>query len=212
MRTQSPLSVIWSCEVVRQVALGLQHAHEQGLLHRDIKPPNIFVSPNPDFVNPHARILDFGLAHIAAESLSLNPVTQTGAVLGTPDYISPEQAMSATFADIRSDIFSLGCTMFQMLTDGVPFPGDNVMSKLMGRITTTPPSVSALRAEAHSDLDELVAKMLRTNPNDRPQTPVEIADELESLALKIRRHEARITKLSPRKLLPQSQSRLRRST
>lgn len=213
MRTQSPLSVSWSCEVVRQVALGLQHAHEQGLVHRDIKPSNIFVSPNPDFATPHARILDFGLAHIATESLSLNPVTQTGAVLGTPDYISPEQAMSATHADIRSDIFSLGCTLFQMLTGEVPFPGDNVMSKLMARITTTPPSVSALRAEAHSDLDELVTNMLRTNPNDRPQTPAEIADELESLTLKIRRHEARIARLSPRKPSPhsESRSRLRRS-
>ena len=213
MRTQSPLSVGWSCEVVRQVALGLQHAHEQGLVHRDIKPSNIFVSPNPDFATPHARILDFGLAHIATESLALNPVTQTGAVLGTPDYISPEQAMSATHADIRSDIFSLGCTLFQMLTGEVPFPGDNVMSKLMGRITTTPPSVSALRAEAHSDLDELVANMLRTNPNDRPQTPAEIADELERLTLKIRRHESRIGRLSPRKASPhsESRSRLRRS-
>lgn len=211
MRSQSPLSVSWSCEVIRQTALGLQHAHEQGLVHRDIKPSNIFVSPNPDFATPHARILDFGLAHIATESLSLNPVTQTGAVLGTPDYISPEQAMSATHADIRSDIFSLGCTLFQMLTGDVPFPGDNVMSKLMGRITTTPPSVSALRAEAHSDLDELVANMLRTNPNDRPQTPAEIADELDRLTLKIRRHESRIAKLSPRKLSPQTRTRLRRS-
>ncbi|TXT37388.1 MAG: serine/threonine protein kinase [Planctomycetota bacterium] len=213
MRTQAPLSVSWSCEVVRQVALGLQHAHEQGMVHRDIKPSNIFVSPNPDFATPHARILDFGLAHIATESLSMNPVTQTGAVLGTPDYISPEQAMSAKHADIRSDIFSLGCTLFQMLTGDVPFPGDNVMEKLMGRLTSTPPSVSALRAEAHSDLDDLVANMLRSNANDRPQTPIEVADELGRLALKIRRHESRIANLSPARATPhsQSRSRLRRS-
>ena len=209
MRTQSPLSVSWSCEVVRQVALGLQHAHEQGMVHRDIKPSNIFITPNPDFATPHARILDFGLAHIATESLALNPVTQTGAVLGTPDYISPEQAMSAKHADIRSDIFGLGCTLFQMLTGEVPFPGDNVMEKLMGRLTTVPPSVSALRAEAHSDLDELVASMLRSNANDRPQTPVEVAEELERLTLKIRRHEARIARLSPRQVSPYSESRSR---
>jgi serine/threonine-protein kinase len=209
MRTQAPLSVSWSCEVARQVALGLQHAHEHGMVHRDIKPSNIFVSPNPDFATPHARILDFGLAHIATESMSMNPVTQTGAVLGTPDYISPEQAMSAKHADIRSDIFGLGCTLFQMLTGEVPFPGDNVMEKLMGRLTTTPPSVSALRAEAHSDLDELVASMLRSNANDRPQTPVEVADELERLALKIRRHESRIANLSPARATPHAQSRSR---
>ena len=209
MKTQSPLSVSWSCDVVRQVALGLQHAHEQGMVHRDIKPSNIFVSPNPDFATPHARILDFGLAHIATESLALNPVTQTGAVLGTPDYISPEQAMSAKHADIRSDIFGLGCTLFQMLTGKVPFPGDNVMEKLMGRLTSIPPSVSALRAEAHSDLDELVASMLRSNAHDRPQTPIEVANELEHLALKIRRHESRIGNLTPARATPHSQSRSR---
>lgn len=213
MRDQSPLPVSWSCEVIRQTALGLQHAHEQGLVHRDIKPHNILVTPEPDFLTPHARILDFGLAHIAAESSSLREVTQTGAVLGTADYISPEQAMSAKHADIRSDIFGLGCTLFQLITGELPFQGNNVMEKLMARITTIPPSVSALRAEAHSDLDDLVTNMLRTNPNDRPQTPVEIANELDRLTLKIRRHESRITRLSPRKLSPhaQSRSRLRRS-
>ena len=211
MRDQSPLPVSWSCEVIRQTALGLQYAHEQGLVHRDIKPHNILVTPEPDFLTPHARILDFGLAHIAAESKSLREVTQTGAVLGTADYISPEQAMSAKHADIRSDIFSLGCTLFQLITGELPFQGNNVMEKLMARITTIPPSVSALRAEAHSDIDDLVTNMLRTNPNDRPQTPVEIAKELDRLTLKIRRHESRIGKLSPRKLSPQSQSRLRHS-
>lgn len=213
MRDQSPLPVSWSCEVIRQTALGLQHAHENGLVHRDIKPHNILVTPEPDFLTPHARILDFGLAHIAAESSSLRDVTQTGAVLGTADYISPEQAMSAKHADIRSDIFGLGCTLFQLITGELPFQGNNVMEKLMARITTTPPSVSALRAEAHSDLDDLVTNMLRTNPNDRPQTPVEIANELDRLTLKIRRHESRIGKLSPRKLSPhaQSRSRLRRN-
>ncbi len=213
MRDQSPLPVSWSCEVIRQTALGLQYAFEQGLVHRDIKPHNILVTPEPDFLTPHARILDFGLAHIAAESNSLRDVTQTGAVLGTADYISPEQAMSAKHADIRSDIFGLGCTLFQLITGELPFQGNNVMEKLMARITTIPPSVSALRAEAHSDLDDLVTNMLRTNPNDRPQTPAEVAAELDGLTLKIRRHELRITRLSPRKLSPhaQSRSRLRRS-
>lgn len=213
MRDQSPLPVSWSCEVIRQTALGLQYAHEQGLVHRDIKPHNILVVPEPDFLTPHARILDFGLAHIAAESSSLREATQTGAVMGTADYISPEQAMSAKHADIRSDIFGLGCTLFQLITGELPFQGNNIMEKLMARITTVPPSVSALRAEAHSDLDDLVTNMLRTNPNDRPQTPAEVASELDRLMLKVRRHESRIGKLSPRKLSPhaQSRSRLRRT-
>lgn len=209
--SQSPLPVSWSCDVARQVATGLQHAHEQGLVHRDIKPSNILISPEPDFLTPHARILDFGLARIVSESVSIRDVTHTGAVLGTPDYISPEQAMSAKHADIRSDIFSLGCTLFQMITGEYPFPGRNVMEKLMARITTIPPSVSALRAEAHSELDEFVASLLCCNPNDRPQTPGEVADELARLALKIRRHESRIERLHPAKLEPQSASRTHRS-
>jgi serine/threonine protein kinase len=213
MFDQSPLPVSWSCEVIRQAALGLQYAHEQGLVHRDIKPHNILVTPEPDFLTPHARILDFGLAHIAAESNSLRDVTQTGAVMGTADYISPEQAMSAKHADIRSDIFGLGCTLFQLITGELPFQGNNVMEKLMARITTIPPSVSALRAEAHSDLDDLVSSMLRTNPNDRPQTPVEIADELDRLIPKLRLHESRIARLKPARVTPhsESRSRLRRS-
>ncbi len=205
--SQSPLPVSWSCEVARQVAAGLQHAHEQGLVHRDIKPSNILISPEPDFLTPHARILDFGLARIVSESVSIRDVTDTGVVLGTPDYISPEQAMSAKHADIRSDIFSLGCTLFQMITGTFPFPGRNVMEKLMARITTTPPSVSALRAEAHAELDDLVASLLCCNPNDRPQTPGEVADDLARLLLKVRRHETRIERLHPAKLEPQSASR-----
>lgn len=208
--SQSPLSVSWSCEVIRQVASGLQHAHEQGLVHRDIKPSNILITPEPDFLSPHARILDFGLARIVSESVDIRDVTHTGAVLGTPDYISPEQAMSAKHADIRSDIFSLGCTLFQMITGTFPFPGRNVMEKLMARITTIPPSVSALRAEAHSELDDLVASLLCCNPNDRPQTPGEVADELARLALKVRRHESQVERTLPAKLEPQSASRTRK--
>lgn len=213
IRDQAPLPVSWSCEVVRQVALGLQHAHELGVVHRDIKPSNILVTPDPDFLTPHARILDFGLVHIARGMTSRHDVTHTGAVLGTPDYIAPEQAMSAKHADIRSDIFGLGCTLFQLITGELPFPGHNIMEKLMARLTTIPPSVSALRAEAHADLDDLVADMLRTNPNDRPQTPAEVAAELDRLSLKIHRHESRIGRISPRKVTPhsQSRSRLRRS-
>ncbi|MFM9964087.1 MAG: serine/threonine-protein kinase [Planctomycetaceae bacterium] len=213
MRDQAPLPVSWSCEVVRQAALGLQHAHEHGLVHRDIKPSNILVTPDPDFLTPHAHILDFGLVHIAREMTSLHDVTQAGAVIGTPDYISPEQAMSAQHADIRSDIFGLGCTLFQLITGELPFPGHNVMEKLMARLTTIPPSVSAMRAEAHADLDDLVSDMLRTNPYDRPQTPAEVAAELDRLSLKIHRHETRIARISPRKITPhsQSRSRLRRS-
>lgn len=199
---QSPLSVSWSCEVIRQVALGLQYAHEQGMVHRDIKPSNILVSHEPSTGAPHARILDFGLARISSESIKMQDLTQTGAVLGTPDYIAPEQAMSAKQADIRSDIFSLGATLFHLITDTLPFPGDNVMEKLMARITSVPPSVSSLRAEAHTALDELIAGMLCSNPNDRPQTPAEVAEALEKLAPDIRDRELHMSQTPPTRLPP----------
>lgn len=209
LRNQAPLSVSWSCEIVRQVALGLQHAHERGMVHRDIKPSNIMVVTKPDSTMPLARILDFGLARITDATLKMHELTQTGAVLGTPDYIAPEQAMSSKHADIRSDIFSLGATLFQLITETLPFPGDNVMEKLMGRLTSVPPSVSSLRAEAHSCLDELISKMLRPNPDDRPETPAEVADALRQMAPQIRQHEQHISQTKPANPSPQSLSQRR---
>src|SRR5262249_1507660 len=125
------LPVGWSCECIRQAALGLQHAFEQGMVHRDIKPSNLLVTHSENDGLPLVKILDLGLARFVSETQEEGELTRSGQVLGTPDYIAPEQARNTRTADIRADIFSLGCTLFEMLTGRLPFPGDSVMEKLM---------------------------------------------------------------------------------
>ncbi len=189
-RRHSPLPISWSCEVARQVALGLQHAHENGMVHRDIKPANILVAGKQLVDSPHAKILDFGLARLMRDISTDGDLTRIGTILGTPDYIAPEQARSAKHADIRADIFSLGCTLFHLITNRLPFPGNNAIEKLMARIETVPPFVTSLRREAHPGLDDVVARLLMLDPSSRPQTPGEVAEELGDFLHKIRRRDS----------------------
>ena len=181
LKKYAPLPISWSCEVIRQVALGLQHAHELGLVHRDIKPSNIMVTVNPVTGEPHARIMDFGLSKLVSETKVDGHSTQTGAIMGSPDYIAPEQARNAKDADIRADLFSLGCTMFQLLTGQLPFSGGTMMEKLMARTTHVPPPVIAMRADVPVAVSEIVSRLLRLDLNERFQTPAELAAALASI-------------------------------
>ena len=177
-----PLPVGWSCDCVRQAAKALQYAHERGLVHRDVKPSNLLVSRNPETGRPHVKLLDLGLARFVSESVPDGGLTQSGQVLGTPDYISPEQAADTRTADIRSDVFSLGCTLFRLLTGEVPFGGGNVMEKLMSRATNDAPPARSLRPDLPPELEAVIARMLDRNPARRYQTPGEVADALKAFA------------------------------
>src|SRR5947207_4854580 len=117
VQRKGPLPVAHACHYVRQAALGLQHAHERGMVHRDLKPHNLMLTPKGT-----VKILDFGLAKLASERQSRGGLTQDNAVLGTPAYMAPEQAQKTKTADIRADIYSLGCTLFCLLTGREPFP------------------------------------------------------------------------------------------
>ncbi|HEY3963352.1 MAG TPA: protein kinase, partial [Planctomycetaceae bacterium] len=188
----SPLPIDWACECIRQAALGLQHAHEQGLVHRDIKPTNLLVTKDGDG-RPLTKILDLGLARfvsemVAPERAALKPVgddgslTQIGQFLGTPDYIAPEQAHDTRSADIRSDIFSLGCTLFRLLTGELPFGGESIIEKLEARETTDARHVGSVRSDVPRELDAVVARMLARNPSERFQIPREVAQALAPFA------------------------------
>jgi Leucine-rich repeat (LRR) protein len=177
------LPIGWSCECIRQAALGLQHAFEQGMVHRDIKPSNLLVTQNEPDGLPLVKILDFGLARFASETRDDGELTRSGQVLGTPDYIAPEQASNTRTADIRADIFSLGCTFFEMLTGRLPFPGETVMEKLMARATQDAPALRSFRPEATPELEAIVARMLARNPLARYATPAEVAQALAAFAL-----------------------------
>ncbi len=178
LQQQGRLSVGWVCECIRQAALGLQHAHEHGMVHRDIKPANLLVTSERPGGPPLVKILDMGLARFVSDVVVDGGLTKSGQVMGTPDYIAPEQAEDTKHADIRADIFSLGCSLFHLLTGQTPYKGDTLMSKLMARMQDTVPPASPLRSDVPQALDALIAKMLQKNPADRQQTPAEVATAL----------------------------------
>jgi serine/threonine protein kinase len=182
IRSEDPLPIGWSCECIRQAALGLEHAFEQGMLHRDIKPSNLLVMEDEHGGLPVVKILDLGLARFASECEDEGDVTRSGQVLGTPDYIAPEQARNTKTADIRADIFSLGCTLFELLTGRLPFPGYTVMEKLMARASQDAFHVRQYRPDVPEELDAIVAKMLARDPNLRYATPLEVAQALAPFA------------------------------
>lgn len=166
-----------ACDCIRQGALALQHAHERGLLHRDVKPANFVVTWPTKGGPPLVKVLDLGLALFITENQSRR-LTSPGEILGTPDYIAPEQARNVKEADARCDVYSLGCTFFETLTAQLPFAGKNMVEKLMARMHTDPPNVKTLRAEVPDAIATLVAKMLARDPKERIQTAREVAERL----------------------------------
>lgn len=177
-----PLPVPWSCECIRQAAVGLEYARSRGLVHRDIKPSNLLVSQPDDQAPPIVKILDLGLARLAGEKQEPHDLTRSGQIMGTPDYIAPEQAEDVHSADTRADIFSLGCTLFQMLTGQLPYGGATLMAKLLARTQRDAPPVQSLRPDIPEGLAAVVARMLARRPEDRYQTPAEVAEALASFA------------------------------
>ena len=122
VKQQGPLPVALACDCIRQAALGLQHAHEQGMVHRDIKPSNLLLArPQGSQAGGVVKLMDLGLARLRSDDTK--EMTQTGAVMGTADYIAPEQAADASRADVRADIYGLGCTLYFLLAGQPPFPG-----------------------------------------------------------------------------------------
>jgi putative two-component system response regulator len=160
--TDGPLAVMRACDITYQIASALVEADKRHLVHRDIKPSNILVTPEGQ-----AKLLDFGLARSMH-----NRHTQQGIVLGTIDYLAPEQARDASGVDIRADIYSLGGTLYWALTGKVPFPSEAPLhQQIVNRLLQAPPSVSQARFDMPPDLSAVVTKMLATKPEDRFPTP-----------------------------------------
>jgi len=167
------LPVAEACDYIRQAALGLQHAWERGMVHRDIKPQNLMRTPDG-----RIKVLDFGLARFLAEGKSGSGLTQFGVVMGTPDYIAPEQAHDSRAADTRSDIYSLGCTFYYLLTGRVPFPEGSMLQKLMAHVEKAPTPLVRLRSDVPPAVAGIVERMMAKDPARRYQTPAEVAREL----------------------------------
>jgi hypothetical protein len=171
---KGPLPIGASCHYIRQAALGLQHAFEQGMVHRDIKPHNLMVTPKGQ-----VKILDFGLARMRSERRSGGAgLTQADSFMGTPEYVSPEQATDARSADTRADIYSLGCTLYFLLTGRPPFQEETIVKLVLAHIEKEPRPVHELRPDVLPELSAAVSRMLAKDPAQRFQKPVEVAQAL----------------------------------
>ncbi len=176
VKTRGPLPVVNACYYVQQAALGLQHAHDHGMVHRDIKPANLILARERD--RAVIKVLDFGLAKVSSEGEVDTSLTRVGQVLGTPDYIAPEQIRDAQSADIRADIYSLGCTFYYLLTGGPPFTGNNLWDLYQAHFSMDASPLNLVRPEVPAELAALVAKMMAKEPTDRFQTPGAVARAL----------------------------------
>jgi serine/threonine-protein kinase len=189
VRERGPLPVGLACDFIRQAALGLQHAHELGMVHRDIKPANLLVQRGATPATPcMVKILDFGLARLHApiepgRGADGTILTKDNTVMGTPDYLSPEQSRNLHKVDIRSDLYSLGCTLYYLLTGRVPFPGGNTLEKLIQHSTEKATPVEQLRPDLPAPVAAIVRRLMAKAPKERYATPAELAAELAPFAV-----------------------------
>ena len=195
-----PMGVSQALSIAAQVAEGLAYAHQHGVVHRDIKPANIMV-----VADGPVKITDFGIARMRASA----DLTQTGVMLGSPKYMSPEQVIGKR-ADHRSDIFSLGVILYEMLTGAAPFSGENVTALMYQIVNFAPPAPSAVNRAVPEMLDFIVAKMLAKLLEERYQDARELARDLRecerSLAAPPSAHAARAPRRASRAARSRSSS------
>ena len=171
-----------SVDWIIQVAKGLNYAHSQGVVHRDIKPANLLLDTNGT-----VKILDMGLARFDEQADGsedeASGLTQMGEIIGTLDFMSPEQAEDTRRADARSDIYSLGCTLYYLLTAQYLYSEDTVLKKLLAHRTKPIPSLRSVCSDVSERLDLFFQKMVAKSPDDRPQTMGEVIEELQAARL-----------------------------
>lgn len=173
-----PLPIADACDIARQVALGLQAIHEQGMVHRDIKPSNIILDETGN-----VKIFDLGLALFQSKPTDEKDLTSINQFMGTLDYMSPEQCDNSHDVDIRTDIYSLGATLYHLLTGENPFPANSfpTFGKLLNaKLNHLPPSVQMTRPDVPRALVKLIDQLLTIDPDKRPDSPLELADRLSA--------------------------------
>lgn len=174
VRQRGPLPMDEAALVISQAALGLQHAHQLGIVHRDVKPGNILVTPAG-----HAKVSDIGLA---AWTMMLGHDSGHKRIVGTADYLSPEQIRDPQSIDHRSDLYSLGCTLYYAVTGKVPFPGGDAKSKCQRHCEQTPWHPRRFAADLHEEFVDVIADMMEKDPARRIQTAAEVAERLDPWA------------------------------
>jgi serine/threonine-protein kinase len=172
-----------AAEYIRQAALGVQHAHDKGLVHRDIKPSNLLVSGDRAIPGTNGmasvKILDMGLVRsLADDDASTTDLTRDGTVVGTPDYMSPEQSRNSSTVDHRADIYSLGCTLFFLLRGSPPYDSGTAIDKLIKHQLDPVPDIRQYRPDVPPGLAAVIKKMMAKKPDERYQTATEVSREL----------------------------------
>ncbi len=186
VKERGPLPVRDACDYVRQAALALQHAHEKGLVHRDVKPGNLMLQTggSSDGSAGTVKLLDLGLALLQQPLLDVGtsgPLTVAGKVVGTVDFLAPEQARDASSVDIRADLYGLGCTFYYLLTGRAPFEGGTATNKLLKHALEEPEPVERRRPDVPRPVAAVVRRLMAKDPEDRYQTPAALAAVLDDV-------------------------------
>ena len=179
VRNNEQLPVQTAVDCITRAARGLIYSHAEQVIHRDIKPSNLLLSRTGEI-----RVLDMGLARIVGDigpgEQTQTQITKTGSIMGTVDFMAPEQALNPKKADGRADIYSLGCTLFFLLTGEKPYPGETVMEVLVAHREAPIPSLTAARKDVPTSLGTVFRKMVAKQPGDRYQSMTEVVSALES--------------------------------
>lgn len=174
VRRDGPLDFSTAADVIAQAARGLAHAHERGVIHRDVKPANLLVDSKGI-----VRLLDMGLALVASTDTESLTVANNENVLGTADYLAPEQALNSHTVDHRVDIYGLGCTLYFLLTGRPPFADGTLAQRIAKHQTEMPRSIRQLRPDCPGELEGICVKMIQKEPKYRYQTATDVAEVLE---------------------------------
>jgi serine/threonine protein kinase len=178
VKDSGPLSSLQACDYIRQAALGLQCAHQAGIVHRDIKPANLLLTRAGP---PTVKILDLGLARLQEPSEGEQTLTREGSVLGTPAYIAPEQSINSRNADPRSDLYSLGCTLYFLLTGRPPFSGETATETMLLHHLHEAAALESLRPDVPADVCAVARKLMAKRPEDRFQSAGDLVQALDCI-------------------------------
>ncbi len=176
VREDGPFAIDRAVRVVDSIAAALSAAHDKGIYHRDIKPENVFLCGEEERV----KVLDFGISKFAQGGVSV--ATQTGAIMGSPRYMAPEQLTDSSSTDARTDVYQLGAVLFELLTTRLPFEQNTLPALYVAIAQTDPPSVGDTRADVPEALASLVASMLGKSPDDRPQSMAEVRERIAAFS------------------------------
>ena len=176
-----PMDMTLGVTLLKQMCAGLHHAHELQIIHRDLKPENVMLVPDDDGGVERAVVMDFGLAKERRADPAIAKLTATGIILGTPEFMSPEQIRGKPL-DARSDLYALGIVAFEMFTGKLPFQGRNAQEMMIARLRSQPIAIRTLRADVPDAVEKALTKALQTNPDDRFSSAIEFAEALTASA------------------------------